>query len=286
LKVAFFSGLSKYGRIVYREVQKTIANDVWEDIQYIHSQAKERQGYPTQKPQDLLERIILASSNEGDVVLDPFCGCGTALVAAQKLDRKWIGIDITYLAINVMKKRLWDSFSGIGFEVIGEPKDLASAKALAQQKPDGRYQFQWWALSLIGAKPLGEKKKGADKGIDGVISFIDEHGSKAKRAVVSVKSGHIGVKDIKELEATAAKDEMGIFLTLEPPTRPMVEEAVSAGYYRSPGYDKDYPKVQILTIEELFEGKKPDMPQAKLEFLPKAPKLSKSEGEQIALGES
>jgi site-specific DNA-methyltransferase (adenine-specific) len=100
-----------------------------------------------------------------------------------------------------------------------------------------------------------------------------------------VKSGHIGVKDIKELEATAAKDEMGIFLTLEPPTRPMVEEAVSAGYYRSPGYNKDYPKVQILTIEELFEGKKLDMPQAKLEFLPKAPKLSKSEGEQIALGE-
>jgi site-specific DNA-methyltransferase (adenine-specific) len=233
-----------------------------------------------------LERIIKASSNEGDVVLDPFCGCGTALVAAQKLNRRWIGIDITHLAINVMKKRLLDSFPGIKFEVIGEPKDFAGASALAQQN---RYQFQWWALSLIGAKPLGEKRKGADKGIDGVITFVDydEQGKNAmKRAIVSVKSGHVSVKDIRELKAIAEQNAMGIFITLAPPTREMQTEAVAAGYYHSPGYNKDYPKIQILTIEELFEGKKPALPQARVEFLPKAPKLSKRQGEQIAMEEA
>jgi site-specific DNA-methyltransferase (adenine-specific) len=204
-------------------------------------------------------------------------------VAAQKLNRRWIGIDITHLAINVMKKRLLDSFPGIEFEVIGEPKDFAGASALAQQN---RYQFQWWALSLIGAKPLGEKKKGPDKGIDGVIDFIDEHGGKAKRAVVQVKSGHVSVKDIRELKAIAEQNAMGIFITLASPTREMQTEAVAAGYYHSPGYNKDYPKIQILTIEELFEGKKPALPQARVEFLPKAPKLSKRQGEQIAMEEA
>jgi site-specific DNA-methyltransferase (adenine-specific) len=260
-----------------------IVEDWWSDVATLGYAHKQVLGYPTQKPERLLERIIRASSNEGDVVLDPFCGCGTAVAGAQKLGRKWIGIDITYLAINVMKKRLWDSF-GIEPEVIGEPKDLASVRALAQQrKPDGRYQFQWWALSLIGATPFGEKKKGADKGIDGIITFIDEHGGKAKRVVVSVKSGHISVKDIRELEATVGKYEMGIFITLEPPTKPMIEEAVSAGYYHSPGYARDYPKVQLITIEELLEGKKPALPPLRVEFLPKAPKFSKKQGEQMTL---
>ena len=163
----------------------------------INSQAQERLGYDTQKPLALLERIINASSNEGDIVLDPFCGCGTAVVAAQKLNRKWIGIDVTHLAINLMRVRLKDSFS-IKAEVIGEPVDLAGAKELASQ-PD-KYQFQWWALGLIGARPAGEKKKGADKGIDGVISFIDDPTDKPKRAIVQVKSGHVHVKDIRELD--------------------------------------------------------------------------------------
>jgi len=262
-----------------------IPEDVWL-IESIQSQAKERLSWPTQKPESLLERIILASSNEGDVVLDPFCGCGTALVAAQKLNRRWIGIDITHLAINVMKKRLWDSFglkAGIDYQVIGEPKDFASACALAQSEPNGRYQFQWWALSLIGAKPLGEKKKGADKGIDGVIDFIDEHGGKAKRTVVQVKSGHTHVKDIRELRSIAEQNDMGIFITLASPTKDMQTEAVSAGYYHSALYGKDFPKIQILTIEELLQGKKVDMPPTSIEFMPRAPKLSKEEGEQIAL---
>jgi site-specific DNA-methyltransferase (adenine-specific) len=255
--------------------------DFWHDIDY--PRGKERLGYETQKPLALLERIIKASSNEGDVVLDPFCGCGTAVIAAQKLNRRWIGIDITHLAITVMRNRLQGSFPGIEFEVIGEPKDFAGACALAQQD---RYQFQWWALSLIGAQPLsGERKKGADTGIDGIIYFMDDHGDKAKRAVVQVKSGHVSVKDIKELETVASKDAFGIFITLTPPTRPMREEAVAAGYYHSMLWNKDYPRIQILTIEELLQGRKVEMPPTSIAFLPKAPRISKKEGEQMAMEE-
>jgi len=268
----------------YLEDNKGVpVTDFWGDIDLIQSSSNEALGYETQKPQALLERIIQASSNEGDVVLDPFCGCGTALVAAQKLNRRWIGIDITHLAITLMRNRLRDSFLGIQFEVIGEPVDLASAKALARQD---RYQFQWWALGLIKARPLGEKKKGADKGIDGVIQFIDDASGKAKQAVVQVKSGHVGVNAIRELKAVAAHDALGIFITLEPPTGPMQTEAVSAGFYHSPGWDKDYPKIQILTIEELLHGKTVDMPpqtQTNVTFA-KAQKVSQKEGEQLPMG--
>jgi site-specific DNA-methyltransferase (adenine-specific) len=257
---------------------------IWSDIFPINAVAKERLGYETQKPLALLERIIKASSNDGDVVLDPFCGCGTALVAAQKLNRRWIGIDITHLAITLMRNRLKDSF-GIDAEVVGEPVDLASAKTLARQD---RYQFQWWALGLIKARPLGEKKKGADKGIDGVIQFIDDPTGKPKRAVVQVKSGHVAVNAIRELKAVAAHDALGIFITLEPPTVPMQTEAIGAGFYHSPGWDKDYPKIQILTIEELLHGKIVDMPpqtQTSVTFT-KAPKVSKKEGEQLNMGDT
>ncbi len=259
--------------------------NIWTDIPPVNPQAKERLGYETQKPLPLLERIIQASSNEGDIVLDPFCGCGTAVAAAHKLNRRWLGIDITHLAINLMRTRLKDSF-GIDVEVIGEPKDLSGAKALAQQQPDGRYQFQWWALGLIGARPLGEKKKGADKGIDGVIHFIDDVSGEVRRVVVQVKSGHIGVNAIRELKAVAANDAIGVLITLGPPTGPMKVEAVDAGYYRSPIWNEDYPKIQILTIEELLQGKTVDMPpqtQTSVTFA-KAPKVSKKEGEQLSMG--
>jgi site-specific DNA-methyltransferase (adenine-specific) len=264
------------------EQEGTLTDDIWDDIAPIQSQASERLGYETQKPLALLERIIKASSNEGDIVLDPFCGCGTALVAAQKLNRRWIGIDITHLAITLMRNRLYDSFPRIQFEVIGEPIDLTSAKALARQD---RYQFQWWALGLIKARPLGEKKKGADKGIDGVIQFIDDPTGKPKRAVVQVKSGHVAVNAVRELKAVAAHDALGIFITLEPPTAPMQTEAVGAGFYHSPGWNKDYPKIQILTIEELLHGKTVDMPpqtQTSVTFA-KAQKVSKKGGEQLAM---
>jgi len=256
-----------------------VLQSLWDDIPPINSQAAERLGYPTQKPLALLERIIQASSNEGDLVLDPFCGCGTAVVAAHRLNRRWVGIDITHLSIAVMRKRLLDSFPGIKFEVIGEPADLAGAHALARQD---RYQFQWWALSLVSAQPLGEKKKGADKGIDGVIHFIDDPARRAKRAVIQVKSGQIHVKDIRELKSVAANDALGIFITLEPPTEPMVTEALTAGSYHSSLWDKDYPKIQILTIEELLQGKTIKMPPSATSPFAKAPKIGKPEGKQLS----
>jgi len=255
-------------------------SDVWE-ISQITAPYKEYLGYETQKPLALLERIIEASSNEGDVVLDPFCGCGTAVVAAQKLNRRWIGIDITHLAVALMRNRLKDSF-GIDAEVIGEPVDLASAQALAHED---RYQFQWWALGLIKARPLGEKKKGADKGIDGVIHFIDDSSGKVSRVVVQVKSGHVGVNAVRELETVAKNDAIGVLITLQPPTSPMKVEAVAAGYYHSPIWNKDYTKIQILTIEELLQGKTVDMPpqtQTNVTFA-KAQRIVQQEGKQLPM---
>lgn len=193
------------------------------------------------------------------MVLDPFCGCGTAVAAAQKLDRRWIGIDITHLSVALQKYRLHAMFPGIEMEVVGEPEDLASAQQLASED---RYQFQWWALSLIRAKPLGQKgggkagKKGADQGIDGSINFLDEGMKKPKRVLVQVKSGKVGSRDIRDLVGTIDREgaAIGVYITLEEPTRPMRQEAVSAGYYTSPDWGRDYPRLQILTIEELLRG--------------------------------
>jgi site-specific DNA-methyltransferase (adenine-specific) len=235
--------------------------DVWTDIEALRSWHAEKLGYPTQKPEALLERIIEASSNEGDVVLDPFCGCGTAIVAAEKLKRKWVGIDITHLAIAVMRARLKDTFGITKVPVIGEPLDLAGARALAAEETDGRYQFQWWALSLIDARPIGgEKKKGADKGIDGIITFRDQHDM--KRILVSVKSGHVSREHVAALRGTVEREKaaMGIFITLEDTTKPMRDEAVAAGFYHSDLWGKDYPKIQLVTIRELMMDRKPEVP--------------------------
>ena len=231
--------------------------DVWE-ISVIAPTAKERVGYRTQKPEALLERIIKASSNEGDVVLDPFCGCGTAVAVAERLGRRWIGIDITHLAINLIKGRLKDNFPEIELKAaVGEPVDLAGAEALALQN---RYQFQWWALSLIGARPFGDKKKGADTGIDGFYYFNDA--GETKKAVVQVKSGKVGVSQIRELNAVVAREkaEMGFFLTLKTPTAAMKEAATGEGFYLD-SFGNKYPKLQLFTIEELLNNKNPDTPQ-------------------------
>jgi adenine specific DNA methylase Mod len=230
---------------------------LWDDVSALHSQAAERLGYPTQKPEALLERIVQASSKEGDIVLDPFCGCGTALVAAQRLNRRWIGIDITHLAISTMKWRFGKIFPNIQYKVIGEPKDLESAKELANQN---KYQFQWWAVSLVGGQPYGEKKKGADTGIDGYLYFMDEK-NKVKKAIIQVKGGNVEVSHVRDLIGVVHREkaEMGLFLCLEPSTKPMQLEADSEGFYHSP-LGKDYPKIQILAIEQLLGGKKPDIP--------------------------
>jgi len=239
------------------EQEGTPIGATWTDIKPIQSHAKERLGYPTQKPLALLERIIQASSNESDLVLDPFCGCGTALVAAQTLNRRWIGIDITHLAISTMKWRLDNMFPNIQYKVVGEPKDLGGAKELASQN---KYQFQWWAVSLVGGQPYGDKKKGADTGIDGYLYFMDEK-DKIKKGIISVKGGGVSVSQIRDLIGVVKREnaEIGVFITLEPLTKPMEQEAVLEGFYHSP-LGKDYQKVQILTIEELLSGKKPDMP--------------------------
>ena len=263
------------------------AQDIWADIQSLRSWHTERLGYPTQKPLALLERIIQASSNEGDVVLDPFCGCGTTIAAAQKLGRRWIGIDLTHLAVALIKYRLEDMFPSVQFKVIGEPQSVPAAKQLAQ---DNRFQFEWWALSLVQAKPTGAKgqsrrgQKGADKGIDGVINFIDEAKGKAKRVLVQIKSGHVKSGDIRDLRGTVERENaaMGVFVTLEEPSRQMGTEAVTAGYYHSPGWDKDHPKIQILTIEELLNGARVDMPPPFGTFK-QAPKADRAGGKQQEL---
>jgi site-specific DNA-methyltransferase (adenine-specific) len=219
--------------------------DVWTDIDRINQSAQERLGYPTQKPLTLLERILQASSNEGDIVLDPFCGCGTTIHAAQKLRRQWIGIDVTHLAISLIEKRLNDAFPGITYEVHGTPKDIDGARALAE---DDKYQFQWWAVSLVNAVPYGGKKKGADTGIDGHIYFKPD-GRTTEKAVVSVKGGvHVSVPMIRDLGHVVEREKakIGIFITLTEPTKPMQTEAVKAGFYETP-YGK-YPKIQILKM--------------------------------------
>nr|CBL42927.1 DNA methylase N-4/N-6 domain protein [Candidatus Magnetobacterium bavaricum] len=235
-------------------------DNVW-DIDKLNSSAKERLGYPTQKPIALLERIIMASSNEGDLVLDPFCGCGTTVTAAQKLNRQWIGIDITHLATNLIKLRLADMFElepKRDYDVTGEPEDFTGATELALQN---RYQFQWWATSLINARPYGDKKRGKDTGIDGILYFSDEK-DKVKKAIVSVKSGKVSVSNVRDLGHVIDRErsDIGILITLTSPTRDMTSEAAAKGLYRSEAFFRDYARIQILTIEELLNGKKPDVP--------------------------
>ena len=313
-------GVPRYKRYLDEQRGKPLG-DVWTDIPPLNSQAQERLGYPTQKPVALLERIVQASSNEGDVVLDPFCGCGTTIAAAQKLNRQWIGIDVTHLAVGLMKLRLKDSFGMVptgtktthhrdtesteqdsaknlsdlsasvvnsSYRVIGQPEDLDGAKELAL---NDRYGFQWWILPLIGARALGaekgqkEGKKGSDKGIDGIMVFTDDNSGKAKRVIVSVKSGHVNVSHIRDLGHVIERENaaIGVFLTLEPPTKPMLAEAAEKGFYHSPGWNKGYPRLQILTVEDLLNGKTVDLPP-NLQTYKQAGKVSGQNTDQGALG--
>lgn len=252
--------------------------DMWIDIKIMHNMSAERLGYATQKPIALLERIIQSSSNEGDVILDPFCGCGTSIHAAQKLRREWIGIDITHLAISLIEKRLKDAFPGIVYEVHGTPKDLEGARDLAARD---KYQFQWWAVSLVNAVPFGGKKKGADSGIDGLIYFKPE-GKTTEKAIVSVKGGdNVNVAMVRDLAHVVDREKarIGVFITLADSTGPMRIEAVKAGYYETL-YGK-YPKIQILTIADLFSGKQPNIPLVDSASFKKAAK--ESVGDQDAL---
>lgn len=262
------------------------ALDLIADIAPLNNVAKERLGYPTQKPLALLERLICASSNEGDVILDPFCGCGTTIHAAQKLKRSWLGIDITHLAVGLIQKRLNEAFPSVKYDIVGVPKDIGAAIALAMAD---KHEFQKWALSLVEAQPYKGGKKGADGGVDGYIYFKPE-GKKTEKAIVSVKGGqHVSDTMIKDLITTVDHEgaKMGIFITLSSPTKPMIKRAASAGFYK-PDSDfsklsgENYPKIQIFTIAELFDGKRPRMPWVDTSGLKKA-KVEKEAATQGAL---
>jgi len=242
----------KHGEDRYGEFRIPFVDDVW-DISAVFTRSSEHLDYPTQKPLALLERIIKAGSNQGDIVLDPFCGCGTTIAMAEHLEREWIGIDITHLAVSLIKHRLKDMFGEkVKYQTIGEPIPTIGAKVLAGDDP---YQFQWWALGLVGARP-SEQKKGADRGIDGRLFFHDEKEKigKTRQIIISVKSGKVNVSHIRDLRGVVEREsaEIGVLISLNPGSKNMHSEAISAGFYTSPW--GDHPRIQIISIEQLLNG--------------------------------
>jgi len=271
------------GKCIYRVKEDRTLDNVWR-IPCLQPASSEMLGYPTQKPEALLERIISASSNPGDLVLDPFCGCGTTIAAAQKSGRSWIGIDVTPLAITLMKHRLLDAFGdAVEYQVIGEPTDLSGAQTLAAENP---YQFQWWALGLVGARPV-EQKKGADKGIDGRIIFQGDKAGVFESVILSVKAGHTGSAHVRDLKGVLEREKasIGVIISMQDPTADMKKEAVTAGFYESATWGRKYPKLQLLTVAELLAGKKVEMPPIRQvgATFKKAPRVTKHEGEQQEL---
>ena len=272
-------------KVYLDEAPGVAIGDIWTDIRGMINLSKEMLGYPTQKPLALLERIITASSKVGDVVLDPFCGCGTAVIAAQKLKRRWIGIDITHLAVNLIKVRLADSFGRKiteSYQVVGEPRDLESSRALAAAN---KYQFQYWALGLVGARPM-EQKKGADKGIDGRLYMTDATGE-TRSIIISIKGGHVTASQVRDLRGVVEREDaaIGVFITLEEPTGPMKAEAAEAGQFQTKSVaGTRHPRLQILTIEDLLAGKKIDMPVAQdIRSFKQAPKATKAKKPSVQL---
>ena len=263
------------------EMAGVLVGNVWTDIDPINSRAAERLGYPTQKPEALLDRIIAASSNEGDTVLDPFCGCGTTIASAQRLNRRWIGIDITNLAIGLIRHRLRDTYGddiAKTYDVIGEPVSVADAETLAASDP---YQFQWWALGLVGARPA-EGKKGADQGIDGRIYFHEGDTGKTKQVILSVKAGKLHAPYVRDLRGVIDREkaEIGVLITFDEPTKAMRAEAASAGFYNSPW--GQHPRLQIMTVGELLAGKRLDIPPVRQTSVTykRAPKAQPQAAEQ------
>lgn len=254
------------------EIKGMAMSDVWTDIDAINSQAKERLGYPTQKPVALMERILLASTNENDVVLDPFCGCGTTIDAAQKLARRWMGIDITYISIDLIEKRLLHAYGSsitATYDVQGIPRDKAAALALFSRSP---FDFERWAVSMINAQP--NQKQVGDKGIDGVARFPVDGKGGIGRVLVSVKGGkQLNPAMVRDLGGTVTtqKAEMGVLITLTPPTRGMTDEQNHAGTYTHPASKDVFPRIQMITVDDLLKGKKPKMPPTILPYV-QAPK--------------
>lgn len=277
------TGAPRYKRYL-DEMSGTVVTTVWDDVPFVNSQAQERLGYPTQKPEALLERIIRASSNEGDVVLDPFCGCGTAVAVAHQLKRQWIGIDITHLAINLIRHRLRDAFGDAvlkAFKVVGEPVSVPDAAALAASDP---YQFQWWALGLVGARPA-EQKKGADRGVDGRLYFHDDR--QTRQIIFSVKAGSVTAAHVRDLRGVVDREKasIGALISFEEPTKAMRAEAAGGGFYESVSWAKKYPRLQLLTVAELLEGKGVAYPPSRQvnRTFKKAPRARTTAGEQLTM---
>ena len=258
-----YSSIKSAGKIYkYYDDEPVIPSDVWTDISHLQQKDPERLGYPTQKPEKLMSRIIKSCSEDGDTILDAYCGCGTTIVVSEELGRNWIGIDITYQSIALMLKRLEDGF-GLDIEndveLNGVPKDVRSAEALANMKDDRtRKEFEKWAaLTFTGNRAIINDKKGADKGIDARISFLEDRKTN-KHAVIQVKSGKVSRGDIAKLRGDMQREdaELGYFITLQPPTKPMLEEAKQAGLYTHPMMGVDYERIQIVTVEDILENSK------------------------------
>ncbi len=275
------NGVPRYKRYLDEMPGAPLQND-WTDIR--PASRSESLGYPTQKPEALLERIISASSNEGDMVLDPFCGCGTAVAAAQKLGRKWLGIDITHLAVALMKNRLKTAFD-LGpiedYDVIGEPKDEGSARALWQQDP---YHFQFWAVSLLEAQPQSEQKRGADRGVDGLIYFIDGPKRTPHKIVIQVKGGQVSSPQVRDLKGVVERENaaMGLFISLEEPTAPMRSEAASGGFFHSDLWQREFPKIQLRTVSEMLAGGGFELPPRPAAYQT-AQRVRRPQGQQPAM---
>jgi len=246
------------------------ANDVW-NISVINPAAKERQGYPTQKPEILLDRIIKASSNEGDLVLDPFCGCGTAVVVAEKLGRRWIGIDITVLAVNLIEIRIRKNFPDVEYKVVGVPTDVPSAERLAA---DDKFDFEKWFVTALEGQPY-KSSGGGDTGIDGFLYARDVKGS-LHNVIISVKGGSYGPGAVRDLKGVVGREGAiaGLLLALKKPSKQAEAEAAGAGRFQMPEVERSYPKVQIFTVEDYFAGKRPDLPDTS-ETLKKAARVKR-----------
>lgn len=250
--------------------------DWWKIQPLMPSDKKERMGYPTQKPEALLERIIKASSNEGDVVLDAYCGCGTTVAVAQRLNRQWIGIDITYQSIALILKRLSDRYAESGewpaieanIKLDGVPRDLASAVALANRRDDKtRKEFEKWAVLTYSRNQARiNDKKGADGGIDGIAYFFIDKATNGK-AVFQVKSGKTARGDLAKLNSDRQREgaEIGILICMDLPTKPMRDEIAAAGRYKHPMLDREDDRLQVVTIAEIVPplGKRLDLPWAR-----------------------
>lgn len=254
--------------------------DVIIDVDPINSMAQERLGYPTQKPIPLLERIIKASSNEGDLILDPFCGCGTTIEAAEQLKRDWIGIDITHYAVTLIETRLRATHPGAEYKIFGRPTDLAGARDLAHRD---KYQFQWWAAWKLGAQTY-ETKKGADRGIDGNIFFPNGPYGYG-RIIISVKGGeNVSPVMVRELSGVIQREdaEMGILVTLNEPTRAMVADAAGAGFVEKSAHGR-LPRIQIVTVADLVDGRLPKLPPLPVAHDGPRQRVRKRDNDQLEL---